>query len=71
VTYQCTQAGAEAGTLSATFYKTQPGMALIEHDGRSRAAFTVRATSGAKYEGDGIMFWEAHGEATVRGRAPP
>ena len=65
VTYACTRAGGGTSPLSATFYKTQPGMVLVEHEGRARPAFTVRAASGAKYEGQDVMFWEAHGEATV------
>jgi heat shock protein HslJ len=52
-------------TLRATFYKTQPAMVLLERSGVTRPAFQVRAASGSRYEGDGVLFWEAGGEATL------
>jgi heat shock protein HslJ/membrane-bound inhibitor of C-type lysozyme len=65
ILYECTRTDGGASPLSATFYKTEPGMVLVEHEGRARPAFSVRAASGTKYEGQDVMFWEAHGEATV------
>jgi heat shock protein HslJ/membrane-bound inhibitor of C-type lysozyme len=51
--------------LRATFYSTQPAMVLLERGGITRPAFQVKAGSGSKYEGDGVMFWEARGEAML------
>ncbi len=61
VTFTC---GA-AETLRATFYRTQPAMVLLERGGVVRPAFQVRAASGSRYEGEGVLFWEARGEATL------
>ena len=65
VTYQCTSAQATGETLRATFYKTQPAMVLVERGGVVRPAFQVVAASGARYEGDALLFWDARGEASV------
>ena len=51
--------------LRATFYPTQPAMVLLERAGVTRPAFQVKAASGSRYEGDGVLFWEARGEATL------
>ena len=51
--------------LRVTFYSTQPAMVLLERGGVARPAFQVKAASGSKYEGDGVMFWEARGEAML------
>ena len=40
-------------------------MVLLERGGVTRAAFQVRAASGTRYEGDGVLFWEAGGQATL------
>jgi heat shock protein HslJ len=66
VIFDCRAQGTEVGELHATFYATQPGLVMLEHVGLAKPAFQVRAASGAKYEGDGVSFWEARGEATVR-----
>lgn len=63
--FDCKQAEKAAGTLKVTFYETKPGLALLERSNQTRPAFQVRAASGAKYEGAGVLFWEAHGEAAV------
>jgi len=52
-------------TLRATFYQTQPALVLIERGGVFRPAFRVKSASGARYEGDGVLFWEGRGEATL------
>ena len=66
-TFQCTpKDGGAASPLQVTFYGTRPGLALLQRDGAVVPAFQVRAASGAKYEGTGVSFWEARGEATVR-----
>jgi membrane-bound inhibitor of C-type lysozyme len=65
--FECApKSGGEASTLQVTFYATRPGLALLERDGTVVPAFQVRSASGAKYEGAGVSFWEARGEATVR-----
>ena len=61
VTFQCDDGTA----LTATYYKTEPGLAVLARGGETRVAFVVRAASGAKYQGEGLLFWEARGEATV------
>lgn len=61
VTFAC--GGGEA--LRATFYGTQPAMVLLQRGNVTRPAFQVRAASGSRYEGDGVLFWEARGEATL------
>lgn len=64
-TLACTQNGKASGTIEATFYETTPGMVLLVRSGQTRVAFSVPAASGARYEGEGLRFWEARGEATV------
>jgi membrane-bound inhibitor of C-type lysozyme len=44
-------------------YETQPALAVLERGGVTRFAFQVSAASGVRYEGDGVLFWEARGEA--------
>jgi membrane-bound inhibitor of C-type lysozyme len=63
--YDCARAGAGNDTIVATFYKTTPALVLVERANRTRPAFQVPAASGAKYEGQDLMFWDAHGEARV------
>jgi heat shock protein HslJ len=65
VKYECTRTGGGNDTLVATFYQTTPAMVLVEHGNHARPAFHVPAASGAKYEGQDLMFWHARGEALV------
>jgi membrane-bound inhibitor of C-type lysozyme len=66
-TFDCTpKAGGASITLTATFFDTKPSLVLLESGGDTRPAFQVRAASGARFEGTGVSFWEARGEATVR-----
>jgi len=65
VTYSCTQNGASADELKATFYRTTPALVLVERNHETRPGFQVRSANGAKYEGPDLMFWDAHGEAQV------
>jgi heat shock protein HslJ len=65
VKYECTQAGGGHDTLIAKFYQTTPAMVLVEHGNHTRPAFHVPAASGAKCEGQDLMFWDARGEALV------
>ena len=63
--FECAQGGNAAKVLKVKYYDTQPGLLLAEFGGETRLAFQVLAASGTKYEGDGVMYWEWHGEATV------
>ena len=65
VAYSCRQSGTAALSLAATFYRTEPAMVLVRHDGETRPAFQVRAASGTRYEGQDLLFWEARGEVLV------
>jgi heat shock protein HslJ len=64
-TFFCTRDGRASGTVNATFYQTQPAMVLLVRNGVTVPAFQVVAASGTKYEGHDVVFWEAHGEASV------
>jgi len=64
-TFFCTRDSRPSGTINATFYQTQPAMALLMRNGVTVPAFQVDAASGAKYEGRDVVFWDAHGEASV------
>jgi membrane-bound inhibitor of C-type lysozyme len=59
IEYECTRAGAGSDAIIATFYKTTPAMVVVERANRTRPAFQVRAASGARYEGQDLMFWDA------------
>lgn len=65
VTWVCGQGNAATDVLRVTFYETQPSMVLLERGDAARPAFQVKAASGSRYEGDGVLFWEARGEATL------
>ncbi len=65
VTYECRQTDGAIDTLTATFYKVQPAMVLVERATQARPAFSVPAASGARYEGKDLRFWEARGEVSV------
>ena len=61
MTFSC--GGTES--LRATFYQTQPALVLLQRGGDFKPAFQVKAASGTRYEGDGVLFWEARGQATL------
>jgi heat shock protein HslJ len=63
--FTCTSAAGGNQRITATFYRTSPAMVLLERGQRTRPAFQVPAASGAKYQGDDLLFWEARGEALV------
>lgn len=63
--WTCGSGGAAADTLRVTHYATTPALVLLERAGVTRPAFQVVAASGTRYEGDGILFREARGEATL------
>lgn len=64
-TFACTAKGARAGTLRVTYFSTTPELMVLERNGVTRVAFQTIAASGARYEGNGVLFWEAHGEVTL------
>lgn len=63
--FECQQAETASKILKVKFYNTQPGLLLAELGGETRPAFQVLAARGTKYEGDGMLYREWHGEATV------
>ena len=65
VAWICGQGNAGTDLLRVTFYETQPSMVLLERGSTARPAFQVKAASGSRYQGDGVLFWEARGEATL------
>jgi heat shock protein HslJ len=64
-TWICGQGNSGGDELRVTFYQTQPSMVLLERGYVTRPAFQVAAASGSRYEGDGVQFWEARGEAML------
>jgi membrane-bound inhibitor of C-type lysozyme len=63
--WTCARGDAASSAVRVTFYETEPALVLLERDGVTRPAFQVRAASGARFEGDGVLFWEARGQATL------
>jgi uncharacterized protein len=53
--------------LDITFVNTDPGLAWTTIKDRSYPLVQQRSGSGARYEGDGTLFWEHQGEARWRG----
>jgi uncharacterized protein len=54
--------------LSITYVNVKPGFAWIARNGAASMLQQQRSGSGARYEGDGTLFWEAQGEARWRAR---
>jgi heat shock protein HslJ/membrane-bound inhibitor of C-type lysozyme len=65
VEYDCFDGGASTEGLTATFYRTVPGLVLVRRGTQTRPAFQARSASGARYVGQDLLFWDAHGEAQV------
>ena len=63
--FECSRQDGAPETFKATYYQTEPGLLLLQHENQTRPAFQVRSGSGAKYAGQDVIFWEAHSEATV------
>jgi heat shock protein HslJ len=63
--WKCASGNAGSSTVRVTYYETQPAFVLLERDGVARPAFQVRAASGARFEGDDVLFWESRGQATL------
>ena len=64
VSYVC--GGDPADEVRATYFQTEPGVAIAERGGSVSVMFQQPAASGAKYEGPNEMLWEHKGDATVR-----
>ena len=54
-------------TLNITYVNADPGLAWITIKDQSYALVQQRSGSGARYEGNGTLFWEHQGEARWRG----
>ncbi|HEY5309149.1 MAG TPA: MliC family protein, partial [Casimicrobiaceae bacterium] len=52
--------------LSITYVNVKPGFAWIVRKNGASMLQQQRSGSGARYEGDGTLFWEAQGEARWR-----
>jgi uncharacterized protein len=53
--------------LDITYVNVDPGLAWVTIKDRSYPLVQQRSGSGARYEGDGTLFWEHQGEARWRG----
>ncbi len=62
--FQCE--GVDAA-LNITYVNVVPGLAWVTIKDRSYPLVQQRSGSGARYEGDGTLFWEHQGEARWRG----
>jgi membrane-bound inhibitor of C-type lysozyme len=66
IAYDCTRASGGTEAVTATFWRTQPALVLVERGKETRPAFQVRSTGGgAKYEGNDLLFWDKRGTATA------
>jgi uncharacterized protein len=63
-TFQC--AGVDA-VLAITYLNVDPGLAWVTIKDQTYPLVQQRSGSGARYEGDGTLFWEHQGEARWRG----
>lgn len=57
--------GEPANTLIAKFFETEPQTARLEREDKTIIAYQQPAASGAKYEGQNVMFWSKGNEAQV------
>lgn len=56
----------KAGTVTATFYQTQPPSLVATYQGQRSLMVAVPSGSGAHYQGPNESFWEHQGEAQVK-----
>ena len=61
VTFEC----ARDGTLSATFFQTEPASMMATYKGEQSLMLVEQSASGARYQGRNESFWEHQGEATI------
>jgi uncharacterized protein len=62
-TFQCTGSSGESDSIIATFFETNPAVAILERGGRSVIAFQTLSASGARYEALDVLFWDKGGNA--------
>lgn len=64
--HDCTaKGGGPAGELVATHFGTDPPTARLERGDRVATVWNVPAASGAKYEGQNVLYWTRGTEASV------
>ncbi|MEE4146072.1 MAG: MliC family protein [Halieaceae bacterium] len=64
VIYDCGEAG--SAPVLATFQNdTDPPSVILVRGDEQAVAFRTRTASGSRYTGEGVDFWEHHGEATL------
>jgi membrane-bound inhibitor of C-type lysozyme len=63
VTFACSPKPGDV--LVATFHETEPPSAIFERGGKTVFALIARSGSGARYEAQGVLFWDKGGEARV------
>jgi len=64
--YDCSgAAGVPAGELVATHFGTDPPTARLERGDQVATVWNIPTASGAKYEGQNVVYWTRGGEATV------
>jgi uncharacterized protein len=54
-----------ANQVVATFFDTDPPTAVLERGDSTVVAYLQRSASGARYEGQNVIFWNKGAEATV------
>lgn len=62
---QATRECAQDGTLSATFFQTEPASMMATYKGEQSLMLIDQSASGARYQGRNGSFWEHQGEARV------
>lgn len=65
VSYVCEESAPGQG-FTVHFLKREPQGLIASHAGRTVLMFPQPAASGSRYEGRDTLFWEHHGEATIR-----
>lgn len=61
VTFECGQ----EGSLSATFFQTEPASMMATYKGEQSLMLLAQSDSGTRYQGRNESFWEHQGEARV------
>jgi uncharacterized protein len=61
--------GTPASIIRITYANVNPSLALVTVDGKPYVLTQARSGSGARYEGQGALFWEHQGEARWRAAA--
>jgi uncharacterized protein len=58
--------GPDSGVFRITYANVDPSLAFVTAGGTSYVLTQARSGSGARYEGEGALFWEYQGEARWR-----